>query len=331
MIPKAHLIKIDNNQNLIIQFLEDLIIKPRVDIRKWSEITKQTPTLKIGYIGQHLSSLILGMEGGRTGARGHDIIDGTEVKSCTKVDQADKCNDCGERLMRSETICFNCQSSNIKRNDDSKWLFSIRDTAELNQYKCLERVFLLISDYPNFKLGDFSSIRFEAFEIYPKNERMKKFNFLIDNHYNNIYLPKSSNNQKTNPMNFHPYSFQFYLCNPIKVFSCSIEHIDTNPTIKIHTYIAPNTNRTNLVSEKMPIELLKYEELISLLTNSEFERIIKPNLLDQNQTLEQLLVALNRRKESWIANIPFLNEVAKQQISLREIVSITQKTNYTRS
>ncbi|MDO4225254.1 MAG: MamI family restriction endonuclease, partial [Bergeyella zoohelcum] len=100
MKPNANLIKISNNREKIIEFLNDLIIKPRVDIRKWANITKQTPTLKIGYIGQYLSSLILGMEGGRTGARGHDIIDGTEVKSCTKVDQADKCKDCGERLMR---------------------------------------------------------------------------------------------------------------------------------------------------------------------------------------------------------------------------------------
>ena len=175
MIPNSELIKIDNNEERIIKFLKDLIIKPRIDIRYWSEITKQTPTLKIGYIGQHLSSLILGMEGGRTGARGHDIIDGTEVKSCTKVDQSDKCKDCGERLMRSEMLCFSCNSDNIKRNDDSKWLFSIRSLSELNQYKELDRVFLLISDYPNFKSKDFSSVRFEAFEIYPKNLRMKKF------------------------------------------------------------------------------------------------------------------------------------------------------------
>ena len=168
MIPNQDLIKIDNNIEQIVKFLQDLIIKPRVDIRYWSEITKQTPTLKIGYIGQHLSSLILGMEGGRTGARGHDIIDGTEVKSCTKVDQSDKCKDCGERLMRSETVCFNCGSENIKRNDDSKWLFSIRSLDELNQYKQLDRVFLLISDYPNFRDNDFTSVRFEAFEIYPK-------------------------------------------------------------------------------------------------------------------------------------------------------------------
>ncbi|WP_338378805.1 MamI family restriction endonuclease [uncultured Flavobacterium sp.] len=331
MIPNLDLIKINDNLPLIKQFLEDLIIKPRVDIRKWSEITKQTPTLKIGYIGQHLTSLILGMEGGRTGARGHDIIDGTEVKSCTKVDQSDKCKDCGERLMRSEVICFNCESENIKRNDDSKWLFSIRSLEELNQYKELDRVFLLISDYPNFKDNDFTSVRFEAFEIYPRNPRMPNFNFLIDNHYNNIYLPKINNNQKTNPMNFHPYSFQFYLCNPIKIFSCIIDNIDTNATINITKYINPNVDRTNLVSEEMPIELLSYNELINFVTNNDFDSIIKPNLTNQNQSRQQLLSSISRNKNTWKASMPFLNEIARNTIPLREIVSLTQTNSYRRN
>lgn len=331
MIPNQDLIKIGDNENQIIKFLQDLIIKPRVDIRYWSEITKQTPTLKIGYIGQHLSSLILGMEGGRTGARGHDIIDGTEVKSCTKVDQSDKCKDCNERLMRSETVCFNCGSENIKRNDDSKWLFSIRSLEELNQYKQLDRVFLLISDYPYFRENDFTSVRFEAFEIYPKNERMKNFNHLIDNHYNNIYLPKINNGQKTNPMNLHPYMIQFYLCNPIKIFSCIIKDIDTKPDIKINKFITPSEDRTNLESEKMPVLLLNYNELIGFINDNDFDTIVKPNLRNANQTKEQLLSSIKKDKKTWFENIPYLNEVAKNTISLRDIVSITQGTNYRRS
>ena len=138
MQPNTQLITIGDNQKLINEFLHDLIIKPRLDIHKWSKITKQTPTLKIGYIGQHLTSLILGMEGGRTGARGHDIIDGTEVKSCTKVDQADKCKDCDERVMRTEEECPHCGSRNIDRKDDSKWLFSIRTEEELIQLNSIK-------------------------------------------------------------------------------------------------------------------------------------------------------------------------------------------------
>ena len=67
---------------------------------KWSSITNQTPNLKIGYPGQHLASLITGISGTGTGARGDDIADGSEVKSCSRVDQVDKCENCKSNVMR---------------------------------------------------------------------------------------------------------------------------------------------------------------------------------------------------------------------------------------
>ncbi len=264
MKPDKSKISITDNKNLIIQFLEDLIIKPRQDIQKWANITKQTPSLKIGYIGQHLASLILGMEGGRTGARGHDIIDGTEVKSCTKVDQADKCRDCNKRVMRSETKCSHCGSKNIKRNDDSKWLFSIRTKEELLQYKNeIKRILLLISDYPYFNENNFETIRFEAFELYKDDDRMSVFYDLLADYFYNNYKPKIDANKKTAPMNFHPYKYQFYMCNPVKIFSCHIENIDTkNPEILIHHYIEPAIDRSTLPTENMPVTTLSKKELL---------------------------------------------------------------------
>ncbi len=81
----------------------------------------------------------------------------------------------------------------------------------------------------------------------------------------------------------------------------------------------------------MPVELLKYEELNNFLNNNNFDTIVKPNLLNQNQTLAELKSVITKKKETWVNNIPFLNEIAKSKINLREIVSITQRTNYTRS
>lgn len=333
MKPNSRFITIRNNQQLIQEFLEDLIIKPRVDIQKWSKITKQTPTLKIGYVGQHLTSLILGMEGGRTGARGHDIIDETEVKSCTKIDQADKCKDCGGRVMRSETICPHCGSQNIDRKDDSKWLFSVRTAIELKQLLELDRIFLLISDYPNFNNHDFSSIRFEGFEIYPKNPRMKVFRTLLENYYHHNYLPKAQANKKTAPMNFHPYSFQFYMSNPIKVFSCNIDNIDTqNPMISISHYIAPDKDRSNLLSENMPIETLQTKELLSFLQKADFEEVIQPLLQDKNLDPKDLLKKIKKtKKDNWNTIIPLIDEKAKEHLDLRDIIVAPQNTNYQRN
>ena len=102
MKPEYKLVTINDNKTKIKQLLNDLILTPRLKAIEWSNITKQTPNIKIGYPGQHLASLVLGMEGKRTGARGDDIVDGTEVKSCSRVDQVDKCSSCDENVLRTE-------------------------------------------------------------------------------------------------------------------------------------------------------------------------------------------------------------------------------------
>jgi hypothetical protein len=151
MKPNNKLITIHRNKELIEKLLIDLVLTPRLKALEWSKITKQTPNLKIGYPSQHLASLVLGMEGAKTGARGHDIVDGSEVKSCSRVDQLDSCNDCGEKILRIEPQCSNCASTNIKRMDDSKWLFTIRSEKDLNVLlEDVDRVVLSIADYPDF-------------------------------------------------------------------------------------------------------------------------------------------------------------------------------------
>src|SRR3990167_875674 len=132
MQPNRKFITIENNLIKIKQLLNELVLQPRINDIKWSKITKQTPNIKIGYPGQHLASLITGMTGERTGARGNDLIDGSEVKSCSRIDQLDLCSDCKSPVARHEEKCSNCGSSNISRKNDSKWLFSIKNEDELN-------------------------------------------------------------------------------------------------------------------------------------------------------------------------------------------------------
>ena len=78
-------IRIDENEKKIKELLYQLVLNPRVTALKWSSITKQTPNMKIGYPAQHIASLITGVYGARTGDRGDDLEDGTEVKSCSRV------------------------------------------------------------------------------------------------------------------------------------------------------------------------------------------------------------------------------------------------------
>ena len=134
MQPDVKKIVIKDNLRLIYDFLSEVILAPRTTMIKWARITNQTPNLKIGYPGQHLASLITGMQGTATGARGEDIGDGTEVKSCSRIDQVDKCKVCSSRVMRNQASCPQCGSTDIKHNDDSKWLNAIRSEKELDMY-----------------------------------------------------------------------------------------------------------------------------------------------------------------------------------------------------
>ena len=264
MVPERKYITIHDNINQIVKMLQQLVVEPRVRTHEWSNLTKQSPALKIGYIGQYLASLVLGMPGSRSAARGKDIVDGTEVKTCYKVDQVDECKKCGNRVMRSEDSCPACGSTNINRRDDSKWLFNVRSDDELKNLEEANRILLTLFDYPNFKNGDFKDIRIESFEIYPKNERMIHFKEMLERHYTQSYLPKIREKGKANPMNFHPHKLDFYLCNPIKVFSATITDIDGQPEIHINEYVEPDKDRTNLPSIEMPISVLKAEEQLDL-------------------------------------------------------------------
>lgn len=327
MVPSKQHLKISDNKKLIEQFLDEVIVKPKTTLKKWSKITNQTPAVKLGYIGQHLASLITGIPGTGSGARGDDLEDSSEVKSCNKINQVDKCTECNGRVMRYEKTCSACGSDKIDRKDDSKWLFSIRSQEELDQYLNMDRVVLLLMDYPGFASNNFNDIRISVFEIYPKEDRMKVFGELLKNHYKNIYLPKLNDNEKTNPMNLHPFSYQFYKCNPILTFSCIIYNIETDPKIDIRHYILPDRERDDTLSSiKMPTTLLKESEWQELLTKTSFEKLTP--LMTKLCTQEEF-ADLSRGEK--IVTLPYITEELRECLPLRPIVSVRQKKKYRRS
>ncbi len=291
MKPNSDLITITNNEDLIKQFIKDMIIEPRRKAHYWSRITNQTPNLKIGYPAQHLASLICGMKGTATGARGDDIVDGTEVKGCSKIDQSDKCKDCGETILRTDKKCPYCGSTNIKRNNDSKWLIGIRSDDELRMLlEETPRFIFIVTDYPNFEEEDFDTIRIRAFEVWVKSDRCSNFRGLMENYYNYIFKEhkKKDPNKNPAPKNLFPDNFPFYMCNPIKTFECIIEDgLTDNPQINITKYIKPEINRKNLQSEGIPYSLLSSEE---------------KKILSQNG----------------IANIEYVDEKSKKYLCLRD-------------
>jgi hypothetical protein len=251
------------NENIIKEFLNEIILVPRKSILKWSAITKQTPSIKIGYPAQHLVSLITGIEGTRSGARGSDVSDKSEIKACNRVDQVDTCSDCKGKVLRLENNCNHCGSETIERKNDSKWLFTIRSKEELIKLINIDRIILTIFDYLKFDSKEFDDIRIRVFEIYPKKERHSRFKDIMEEYFYNIYEKNRIKNPKKvpAPKNFWPDSYQFYLCNPIKIFECHISSFNDKPKIEDVIYINPDMCRDMIKSESLPKKLLTKKEL----------------------------------------------------------------------
>lgn len=262
MIPDSRFITIDTNPQLVEEFIYDIIIHPRLDILKWANITKQSSALKIGYAAQHLASLLTGVKGSRSAARGDDLCDGTEVKGCNRIDQLDTCRNCNGKISRYEKVCSYCQSDDINRRDDSKWLITIKSEAELNLHiNKIDRFLFIIMHYPKFKSNNFDEISIQAFEIWPQYN--PDFKQLLIDYYYNIYCAHINRNPNKTPApkNFWPFSFQFYKCKPRKIYDCTIYNVNTtNPIIETNFFFLPCSDRNQITPEKVPFFILKRKE-----------------------------------------------------------------------
>lgn len=331
MQPNKKFITIGDNKNKIKELLSELVLQPRLNAIKWSSITKQTPNIKIGYPGQHLASLITGMEGERSGARGNDLKDGSEVKSCSRIDQLDSCRKCESPVARLEEKCSACGSKDIDRKNDSKWLFSIRNEDELDLLvNKVKRVLLVLGDYPNFEKGDFETLRFQAFEIWPGNKRNSRFSEIMKGYYNNIYLghKKKDASKTPAPKNFWPYQYQFYVCNPILIFSCIVEKANTDPKIIITKYLDPSADRSVEDSILMPASILSEEEInliFKKVPRPELIKMIKREAVDKLKILKKL--SLTQKQEMFTG----INESLRSVLPLRDTDRIsTAKNKYAR-
>ena len=327
--PNKKFITILDNERLIKQLIDELVLRPRLNAIEWSKITKQTPNIKIGYPGQHLASLVTGMTGERTGARGNDLIDGSEVKSCSRIDQLDVCKNCDLSVARLEQECSHCGSKDIDRKNDSKWLFTIRNEDDLKVLVGeVGRVVLLIGDYPTFDSGDFETLRFQAFEIWPNEERHKRFAEIMTNYYQKIYLShrKKTPDKTPAPKNFWPYSYQFFVSNPIRTFLCIVENANTKPKIRIEKFVNPEDDRSKIESENMPIEVvndMELKKLIKKIDQSALNRITTKKI-----TLKEARKTPLKTLRGFIESIP---EDIREYLELRDTDKISSaKKKYSR-
>ena len=261
-------------ENASKQLLRDLYIDLRAKANFWSALTKQTPQARMGYIGQHLVSVVTGYQGARTGARGRDLIlpenAHGEIKTCYRVDQLGSCKDCHAAVSSIEAACSICGSENIDRKKDSKWLINIRDDAEFS--RILEPAyyyFVLFEPIENH-----SDVQVSIWQADPKT---KGFAYMLMDYYLNI-RPASESHAA---LDLWPYHIKFCLTQPTLIYRSTITAAG-----KIKISVFPTRGNTRI--DELPSldtfaqsTTLKRDLLVSLVTGPAARKDQSPDQLQR--------------------------------------------------
>lgn len=304
------------------QLIKDLYINLRNEVNNWAEITFQTPQARMGYIGQHLVSVVTGYPGGKSGARGYDLVmeNGNygEIKTCYRVDQLGQCSNCGGVVSSLEKECASCGSKDIVRKDDSKWLIGIQHDEEFKHIVDPYRYYFVLFEFEEINNIENNNIVASIWEANPKS---KGFGYCMMDYYLNI---RSKSVSKA-PFNMWPYQLKFTLTQPILIYRAVIKEdgdIETKifPSLKneeeeilkpLYTYsaattltvkaveklvkkYAPNAD-TDRKNKKKLLEMLEEIRCSQGITNGELcdafaEEIYYPLLDYQKQKIPKHLV-----------------------------------------
>ena len=207
--------------------LKDLYVDLRRSLFNWASVTLQTPQARMGYVGQHLTSVVTGIPGGRSGARGHDLFDPQsgkfyEIKTCTRVDQLGLCGECSESVASIEMTCPACGSKEIVRKDDSKWLITPQNESDMLALFDPSTYFLVLFDFVDLKTAEDINAR-----IYAVDPKQPGFSLCMVDYWLNI---RSKSVSKA-PFNLWPFSFKFELMGPKLIYHAVIHRDDSIDTL----------------------------------------------------------------------------------------------------
>ena len=262
------------------KLIAELYIELRKRVNFWSSITNQTSQARMGYVGQHLTSVVTGYKGGKSGARGKDlVIDDerfAEIKTCYRVDQLGKCQSCRATVLPIETKCPSCGGDKIIRNDDSKWLIGIRNDEEFEHIIDPTFYYLVLFDFEELDNPRNNKI---VSQIWRVDSKAPGFWMAMVDYYKNIRAESTSKA----PFNLWPYQLKFHLMRPTLIYKSII-----NPDDTMNTIIFPGIN--DEIEEKMPTPSVYYRAT---------------NLTDKvlEQLAESLSANIGRNKLSTLENI----------------------------
>ncbi|MDZ7688414.1 MAG: MamI family restriction endonuclease [Halobacteriales archaeon] len=305
---------------LVKECLHELFIEPRRNLYKWSQITQQTLQVRLGYPGEHLASVITGVAGAGTAARGDDLSDGTEVKSCSRADQLDECEECGQGVLKWQEECPECGSEDIEVKTDSHWIFSITSEKEMNLYLDeVPRVLLILFD----RVDEGEDLRVRVWNVDTDQAYYRAF---VRDYYENNYLVKKDRGKSPAPLNLHPEKYDFYMMEPELVFKAIMDIKEDEVSVKFWDLESPRR-------EKMPTEYVTLEQLRELFTEEELrERIME---LPQEERLEYLnshdKSKVNKlQKKDYLGLFPYIPEEKRGELTMKDKTLRSYNEEYSR-
>lgn len=264
----------NTSKQLVKDCLHDLYIQPRKNLYKWSQITEQTAQVRLAYPGEHLASVISNVPGTGSAARGDDLSDGTEVKTCSRADQLSECRSCGTKVLVWQEECPECGSEDINIKTDSHWIFSITSQKELELYRdVVPRLLLLMFDRESHETD---KVRLRAWEVDTDQWYYKAF---VTDYFENNYKVKRDRGESPAPLNLHPEKYDFYMMEPELVFHADMDIEEDD--VDIVRWDFDDTKK-----EPMPTDYVTLDQLRDLFTEEELrERILE---LPQQERMEYL-------------------------------------------
>lgn len=284
--------------------IKDLYIDLRAKVNAWSKITQQTPQARMGYVGQHLVSVVTGYPGGKSGARGYDLVIDDErhgeIKTCYRVDQLGSCNACGAVVSSLETECAVCSSTSINRKDDSKWLKAIRNNDEFAKLLDPYRYYFVLFEFESIYDSNNNDIIASIWEVDPKS---KGFAYCMIDYYLNI---RSQSTSKA-PFHMWPHMLKFALTEPTLIYRSKITN-DGN----IITDVFPSKNNT-YSDVLLPLSSYSGSTTISVANIKNVIKKYSPSARVNGLNKEKLLQLLEDiRKNNNITNADLCNKFADE-------------------
>ncbi len=286
------------------QLIKDLYINLRNEVNAWSKITMQTPQARMGYIGQHLVSVVTGYPGGKSGARGYDLVIDEhrygEIKTCYRVDQLGSCIDCGAVVSSLEAQCSVCKSTNLLRKDDSKWLISIRHDDEFSKILDPYRYYFVLFEFEELNNATNNTIVASIWEVNPQE---KGFAFCMIDYYLNI---RSKSDSKA-PFNMWPHQLKFSLTNPKLIYRSYIKENG-----KIETTIFPSLNN-QVITELLTLNTYSSTQTITSKVAKNVLLRLNPKAKTSKKNKTDLLLEIEYlRQSNNISNLELCNLFAEE-------------------